>query len=142
MVYLSSLPDIIYYSVQEAITDCVRISHDAMSGKQCHNNSSITPPPSPPLFLPLSARCGSDDGCVDIEKEQVKRAANIVSVMSSAVYSPLVRIVAWLLFWAFGKLFGHLYIQQTHIGMLLNAQEVHLICSLVHMFPLLSPSPL
>ena len=44
--------------------------------------------------------------------------------MSSAVYQPLVRLVGWLFFWTFGKLFGRLDIQQTHMGMLLHAQKV------------------
>ena len=58
------------------------------------------------------------------EKEQERRAAKIVSCMSSAVYRPLIRLVAWLIFLVFGKLFGHLYIQQTHVGMMLEAQKV------------------
>ena len=58
------------------------------------------------------------------KKEQERRAAKIVSCMSSAVYRPLIRLVAWLIFCVFGKLFGHLYIQQTHVGMMLEAQKV------------------
>lgn len=59
-----------------------------------------------------------------MRKEQEKRAAGIVSTMSSVVYRPLVRLVAWLFFWTFGNMFERLDIQHSHTGMLLQAQEV------------------
>lgn len=74
------------------------------------------------MSLPLS---NSDPVAVRrAERDQERRAAGIVSCMSSAVYRPLVRLVAFLFFCVFGKLFGRLDVQQTHVGMMLEAQKV------------------
>lgn len=72
--------------------------------------------------LPLSLIEPAALGCA--EKHQRERAARIVGAMSSGVYMPLVRLVAWLLFWTFGKLLGRMDLQQTHIGMMVEAQKV------------------
>lgn len=58
------------------------------------------------------------------EKEQERRAASILSSMTSAVCLPLVRFIGWLLLWTFGRLFGRLDVQQTQVGMMLEAQKV------------------
>ncbi|CAI8002498.1 Glycerol-3-phosphate acyltransferase 1, mitochondrial [Geodia barretti] len=71
-------------------------------------------------------KCASDaddHGKGGGRKEQEKRAAGIVSAMSSAVYRPLVRLIAWLFFWTFGHMFERLDIQHSHTAMLLQAQE-------------------
>jgi glycerol-3-phosphate O-acyltransferase 1/2 len=64
---------------------------------------------------PVALRCA--------ERKHQRRAAGIIGAMSSAVYRPLVRLVGWLFFWTFGKLFGRLDIQQSHMAMLLHAQK-------------------
>ena len=76
------------------------------------------------MFCFLYGGCADPVAVRHAERDQEKRAASIIGAMSSAVYQPLVRLVGWLFFWTFGKLFGRLDVQQTHMGMLLHAQKV------------------
>ena len=93
---------------------CLTSSSHLVKGHGNHNHTCLP-------VDPVALRCA--------ERKHQKRAAGIIGAMSSAVYRPLVRLVGWLFFWTFGKLFGRLDIQQSHMGMLLHAQKVLLRAS-------------
>ena len=96
---------------------CARASLGALSGEHLPLWGGV-------VTTPLPAEADDAGGLEEREKEQKKRAATIISAMSSAVCFPLIRLVGWLFFWTFGKLFGRLDVQQTHTGMLRTAQQV------------------
>lgn len=56
-------------------------------------------------------------------QQQRRRANAIVSNMSSTIYQWLLRFSNYTMYWVFSKLFNHLYVQRSHVNMLLEAQK-------------------